>query len=329
MFLFGFNVEDSVLFEFPKNWPKPVYNFKKNSLTIEKITLGRHLFYDPILSKDNTISCASCHSPYNSFTHVDHPVSHGINDRIGTRNSPALMNLAWQQSFMWDGAVNHLDMQALGPISNPAEMDETIQHVIQKISTNSSYKKLFFDAYGDSLITGERFLKSLTQFMLTFVSSNSKYDRVQNAEIEFTEQEQRGYFLFKKNCNSCHIEPLFSNYSFANNGLPIDPNFKDEGRKKITHKSADSLKFKIPTLRNLEYSYPYMHDGRFKTLSEVISHYTDGIQSSKTLASQLNRKIKLNSHERVDLIAFLRTLSDKSYVFNAKLTYPKKNEGFK
>jgi len=321
-FLFAFVIKES-LFSVPENFPQPVYDFSKNPLTENKILLGRTLFYDPILSKNNTISCESCHSPFSAFTHIDHTLSHGIHDSIGTRNSPALMNLAWQKYFMWDGAVNNLDMQALAPISHPAEMGSTINEVVEKLNASEKYRKLFYNAYGDNTATGEKTLKAISQFMLTLVSANSKYDKVMRKELSFTEQEANGYLLFKKNCASCHTEPLFTNGNFKNNGLPMDLVLKDIGRMKVTSNKNDSLKFKVPSLRNIEYSYPYMHDGRFKKLSEVLNHYTNGIQLSKTLATQLNQGIQLSSNEKVDIIAFLLTLSDKEFVFNPKFQYPK------
>ncbi|WP_317897322.1 cytochrome-c peroxidase [Aurantibacillus circumpalustris] len=311
------------LFECPKNWPKPHYNFSKNQLTENKILLGRALFYDPLLSRNNIISCASCHSPFSAFTHIDHALSHGINDSIGTRNSPALMNLAWQTLFMWDGAVNNLDLQALAPISHPAEMGSSIQVVIKKLNASKLYRQLFFKAYGDSNITGENTLKSISQFMLTLVSANSKYDRVNAQKETFTAQESNGYELFKKNCTSCHQEPLFASNDFENNGLPIDTTLNDYGRMKVTLNPKDSLKFKVPTLRNIEYTYPYMHDGRFKKLSEVLNHYTNSIHLSNTLAPQLQNGMLLASNEKVDIISFLLTLSDKEFVFNPKHQYPK------
>lgn len=321
--LMAFTTISKRLFSVPKHFPKPVYDFSKNPLSTSSITLGRALFYDPILSRNNTISCASCHSPYAAFTHVDHNLSHGIDDRIGTRNSPALMNLAWQNSFMWDGAINHLDMQALAPISHPDEMGSKIDSVIIRLQKSTLYPTLFYNAYGDSSVTGERTLKSIAQFMLSIVSANAKYDRVKQGKEKFTAQEANGYRLFQKNCNSCHKEPLFTNYQFENNGLPIDPKLNDLGRMKISHSSEDSLKFKVPTLRNIEYSYPYMHDGRFKTLSEVLRHYTQGTVQSKTLSPLLQQGIILNSNEKVDLTAFLLTLSDKEFLFKAEYAYPK------
>ncbi len=320
--LFAFVIKESY-FSVPENFPKPVYDFSNNPLTENKILLGRTLFYEPMLSKSNTISCESCHSQFSAFTHIDHALSHGIHDSIGKRNSPALMNLAWQKSFMWDGAVNNLDMQALAPISHPAEMGSSINEVIAKLNASVKYRKLFYNAFGDSAVTGEKTLKSISQFMLTLVSANSKYDQIMRKEMSFTEQEERGYLLFKKNCSSCHTEPLFTNGNFENNGLQMDSLLMDIGRVKVTKQSDDSLKFKVPSLRNIEYSYPYMHDGRFKKLSDVLNHYTKGIHQSKTLAPQLKNNIVLTSNEKVDIINFLLTLSDKEFVFNPQFQYPK------
>lgn len=311
------------LFFIPKGWPEPKYDFKHNKLSEAGIYLGRVLFYDPVLSKDNTISCSSCHSPYSAFTHVDHALSHGIRDSIGTRNSPALMNLAWQKKFMWDGAIHHLDVQALAPISHPAEMGNSIETVIQTLTGSNRYKQLFYKAYGDSLVSGERLLKAISQFMLTLISANSKYDQVMNNKAEFTEQESKGYELFKKKCSTCHKEPLFSTYEFANNGLPVDTQLNDFGRIRITHMKGDSLLFKIPSLRNIEYTYPYMHDGRFKTLLEVLNHYSEGIHQSPTLAPELKHGISLSKNEKVELIAFMLTLSDKEFVFNSNHGFPR------
>lgn len=309
--------------EIPKHFPKPIYSFSNNPITVEKIELGRALFYDPILSKDSTISCSSCHSQYNAFAHVDHALSHGIRDQIGRRNAPALMNLAWQKLFMWDGAINHLDMQSLFPITHPKEMDENLEHVISKLQQTNIYPKLFFKSYGDTLITGEHTLKAISAFMVSLVSSHSKYDSMILKQALFIQQETKGYKLFKKHCNSCHTEPLFTNLKFENNGLPVDTTLNDFGRISITHQSTDSLKFKVPTLRNIEFTYPYMHDGRFKRLSEVINHYTSGIHNHPTLSKQLHEPINLSSNDKVDLMAFLLTLTDKRFLFDPRYGYPR------
>jgi len=310
------------LFEKPASWPEPVYKFSGNPPDAAKVRLGRVLFYDPALSGNGQVSCASCHSPFSAFAHTDHALSHGIADSIGTRNAPALMNLAWQPVFMWDGAINNLDMQALAPISHPGEMGSNIQDVVTKLREKQLYRGLFSNAFGDSLATGEHTLKALSQFMLSLVSANAKYDRIKSGIEHFSTQEENGYHLFVKHCSSCHREPLFTTYSFANNGLPVDTVLNDSGRMRLSHRASDSLKFKIPTLRNIAYTYPYMHDGRFKTLSQVLDHYTSGIQASNTLAPELRRRIELHSNEKVDLIAFLLTLSDREFVFNKTHGFP-------
>ena len=319
----SFKIMDRVNFVIPPNWPKPTYDFSKNPLTTEKILLGRALFYDPILSRDNTISCASCHSPYTVFAHVDHALSHGIDNKMGNRNAPALMNLAWYSNFMWDGAINHLDMQALAPISNRDEMDEKIEHVVKKLQQSKLYPLLFYQAFGDSIITGEYTLKAIAQFMVTIVSAQSKYDSVMRKQAVFTIQEKNGYRLYQQNCASCHAEPLFTNLRFENNGLTVDTTLNDYGRMKVTNNPADSIKFKVPTLRNIQYSAPYMHDGRFKRLQDVLKHYTSNIQKSKNLSIHLQNPILLSADEKIDMIAFLFTLTDKGFLSDPKYAYPK------
>ncbi|MEM7103321.1 MAG: cytochrome-c peroxidase [Bacteroidota bacterium] len=319
----AFTTFENTLFNYPAYFPLPEYKFDNNPLSHEKIELGRALFYDTILSEDNSTSCASCHSPYNAFAHTDHDLSHGIYDQIGTRNAPALFNLAWQNSFMWDGAVNHLDMQALAPITHPKEMNERIENVIQKLQNNPIYPPLFYEAFKDSVVTGEYVLKALSQFQLTLVSDNAKFDQVKRGEATFTEQELNGYALFKHHCNSCHTEPLFSNYEFANNGLPIDSTLNDYGKGAITNYAEDSLLFKVPSLRNLSYTLPYMHDGRFRKLGQVLNHYVEGIHQSPTLSEALKQPIVLNSNEKTDLIAFLLTLNDKSFAFKPEHQFPR------
>jgi cytochrome c peroxidase len=299
-----------------------VYDFSKNPLSKAKIHLGKVLFYDPALSADNTISCASCHSSFSAFAHTDHDLSHGIYDSIGIRNAPALMNLAWQDKFMWDGTIHNLDMQALAPITHPAEMGSSIDIVVCKLNSKQMYQKLFTEAYGSPEATGEKTLKALSQFMLTLISAQSKYDKVMHGQDTFSAQQANGYRLFKIHCATCHKEPLFTTHQFANNGLPIDATLRDRGRAKITGDAIDEITFKIPTLRNIEYTYPYMHDGRFKKLSQVLNHYTIGIQYSATLAPELQKRIILSSNEKVDIISFLLTLSDKSFVFNKNFQIP-------
>ncbi len=317
--------EEEPNFYIPKNWPKPSYDFSHNTSSPAKVKLGKALFYDPILSRNNTISCASCHSQYTAFAHIDHKLSHGIEDKIGTRNAPALSNLAWNTSFMWDGSIHHLDAQAIAPISNPLEMDEKLEHVVAKLQSSKLYRELFQDAYGDSIVTGERTLKSISQFMVTLISANSKYDKVQRQEAgyEFTESEYKGYHLFQQNCASCHKEPLFTTNKFENNGLQPDSILKDSGRMNVTLNPKDSLLFKVPSLRNVEVTAPYMHDGRYANLSMVLFHYTNNIYHSKSLAKPLLRKIILTEKDKGAIIDFLKTLTDESFLRNPQYSYPR------
>jgi len=323
----GFSFSDPfttpLYFETPKNWPKPQYDFKKNPLTEEGFQLGRNLFYDPILSRDNTISCQSCHLQNTGFTHVDHDVSHGIDGKIGTRNSLVLMNLAWSSNFMWDGGVNNLEVQAINPITNPLEMDEKLENVVAKLQQSKKYRMLFSKAFGDEKVTSQRLLKALAQFTVMLTSSDSKYDKVMRNEAVFTSDEQKGYELFQSNCASCHTEPLFTNNKFENNGLTIDAYFKDGGRIRITKDNKDSLCFKVPTLRNIELTAPYMHDGRFKNLEMVLFHYTEEMHNSPTLSKQLKRKIILTENEKGDLLQFLLTLTDNSFIRNPRFQFPR------
>ncbi|MEZ4806661.1 MAG: cytochrome c peroxidase [Flavobacteriales bacterium] len=307
--------------KYPASWPEPSYIGA--APTPAGVELGRRLFYDPVLSRDSIVSCSSCHLSYTAFAHVDHALSHGIRDSIGTRNAPALMNLAWNKAFMWDGAVNHLDVQALSPINHPAEMGEETTHVVEKLQRIPAYRARFKEVFGDSVITGQRLLKALAQFQLTLISCGSKYDRVKEGSETFTEQEAKGYALFRSNCNACHREPLFTTGEFANNGLPLDSALKDIGRMGVTKAPEDSLRFKIPTLRNIEFSFPYMHDGRSKDLRAVLEHYDHGIVTSRTLAPELAEGILLTPNERTDLIAFLLTLSDREFCFNPDHAFPR------
>ena len=311
-----------IYFEVPKGWPKPHYDFKKNPLTEEGFELGRKLFYDPILSRDNTISCSSCHLQATGFTHVDHDLSHGIDGKIGTRNSLALMNLAWSKDLMWDGGVNHLEVQPLNPITSPLEMDETLENVVQKLQQTQDYPSLFERAFGTSKITGQFTLKALSQFVVMLQSSNSKYDQVVQKEAQFSEQEQKGYDLFKIHCASCHQEPLFTNNKFEYNGLSVDPSLNDFGRMKMTGRKEDSLRFKVPTLRNIQFTFPYMHDGRYKTLTEVVKHYNT-LSHNNLLPKELSKPMNLSDNDRVDMVAFLKTLTDTEFLFNPKFSYSK------
>lgn len=319
---FAKRITTPIYFNTPKGWPKPHYDFSKNPLTEEGFQLGRHLFYDPILSRDSTISCASCHLQATGFTHVDHSLSHGIDGKIGTRNSMALVNLAWTKDFLWDGGANHLDVQPLNPITSPIEMDETLEHVVAKLQKSEKYQQLFEQAFGTTKITGQLTLKALSQFMLLLQSSNSKYDKVMRKEMVFSENEKRGYDLFKKDCAACHKEPLFTSERFEFNGLTIDTTLNDTGRMKITNQPEDYMRFRVPTLRNIQFTFPYMHDGRMKTLTEVVKYY-NSLPKNKMFPKELAEPMNLSDNDRVDLVAFLKTLTDAEFLYSPRFSFPR------
>lgn len=308
----------------PLGWPAPVYPFAGNPPTAAGRALGRALFYEPGLSRDSSISCASCHAPAMAFTHADHRVSHGIAGRLGSRNAPGLFNLAWNTSFHWDGGVNHLETQAVNPLTHSAEMDASLPLLVARLNASAAYRGRFYRAFADSVVTTPRLLKALAQFTVSLESFNSKYDKYVRHEPggDFTDQELNGLTLFRASCASCHREPLFNNNSFANNGLPLDSLYNDQGRAAITGRAADRYQFRVPTLRNIELTAPYMHDGRFQRLREVLRHYTTGIRPGPTLALELHKPLLLSPNEQKDILAFLLTLTDREFVNNPAYQYP-------
>lgn len=311
---------ETFTFNQPSHFPQPNYTFTNNPLTKKGFELGRFLFYDPILSSDSSISCSSCHAQAHGFADHNIPLSKGVHNTFGTRNAPALMNLAWSTSFMWDGGVNHIEVQPLVPLTSEHEMGETLKNVIKKLNKNSFYTSKFKEAFGTSSITDQKLLHALAQFTSMLVSSNSKYDQFIAGKTTFTPSEKEGYELFKTNCAVCHREPLFTDFSFRNTGLATDS--KDTGRERITQSSKDIGKFKVPTLRNIEFTYPYMHDGRFSSLEEVIEFKVNGIQDSPTLDPFFKQKIHLNASQKKSLIDFLKTLSDYSFIGNMNYSEP-------
>lgn len=298
----------------PKGFPDPVYTFKGNKLSPEIFVLGRQLFYDPILSKDNSVSCATCHQRYAAFAHIDHALSHGINGSIGKRNVPAIQNLIWQKNFMWDGGINHIEVQPIGPLTNPLEMDEKLEHIIRKLQKSEDYQKKFARAFGDTIVTTERIMKAFTQFMGLMISANSKYDFYRRNKDTLSATELRGLSLFRDNCTQCHTEPLFTNNTFQRNGLDINSKLLDSGRISITGIKEDYLKFKVPSLRNVQLTFPYMHDGRFKSLEAVMDFY------SQTKIAGL--KEGFTEQEKKDIIYFLGTLTDKMFLFDPRFMNP-------
>jgi len=307
----------------PKGWPAPTAIFRHNPLTKEGFELGRKLFYDGRLSKDGNFSCASCHQPFAAFATLDHDFSHGFNNSLTKRNAPALFNLAWMRSLHWDGSIPNLEIQPLHPLTAPDEMAENVDSVLKKLRADTAYKRLFKAAFGSSLINQPRMLKALAQFTGSILSCSSKYDRVMAGKEKFTQSELQGYQVFKNQCNNCHREPLFTDNSFRNNGLPPDPAHNDPGRMGFTGNAKDSLIFKVPSLRNLYLTYPYMHDGRFLTLQQVLEHYRKGIDIQQpTLDRLLKTRLPISPREEVDLLAFLFTLTDETLANNPRFAEP-------
>ncbi|MEP6675635.1 MAG: cytochrome c peroxidase [Ferruginibacter sp.] len=310
-------------FDIPKGFPKPQKDiFANNKLSEEGFQLGRKLFYDGRLSKDGNFACASCHQQFAAFATYDHDLSHGFNNSFSTRNAPALFNLAWMPLLQWDGGINHIEVQPLSPMSASNEMAENVDSILKKIRVDTAYRRMFKAAFGDGLINSQRMLKALAQFTGSLVSANSKYDKVKRGETTFTETEQIGYGLFKNKCNSCHTEPLFTDNSFRNTGFALNETLKDYGRMKITGDPADSLKFKVPSLRNVTLTFPYMHDGRTYSLGQAIDHYRNGIVQSATLDSSLKKGISISNNERSYLLYFIYTLTDTSFVKNPRFANP-------
>jgi len=314
---------NGISFNVPEGWPAPTYKFDGNPLTTAGFSLGRKLFYDTRLSKDNTVSCGTCHQSYAAFANFDHPVSHGINSQLGTRNSPALFNLNWHTSFMWDGGINHIEVQPLAPIQNPVEMGENINNVISKLQADASYPGMFQTVFGSSEIASDKVFKALAQFMGAMVSANSKYDHYMRHEPggDMNSSELAGLEVFRQYCASCHQEPLFTDNSFRNKGLHPSA-LNDSGRGRITLLATDVYKFKVPSLRNLKYSPPYGHDGRFQTLDQVLNQMESDVTDGPTLDPLMKNGIKLTTQQRTDLLNFLNTLNDEQFVQDKRFQEP-------
>lgn len=311
-----------VSFTQPAGWPNAVYNFADNPLTEQGIALGKKLFYDGRLSKDGQFPCASCHQQDAAFGTFAHDLSHGFNNSHTLRNAPPLQNLAWYSEFHHDGGITHLDLQPLAPITNPVEMAETIDNVLNKLRADAVYRSMFAAAFGSEEINTKRMTQALSQFMLTMVSADSKYDKVMRGEATFNLPESLGYDIFKQKCASCHKEPLFTDLSYRNTGIPMDAVLQDKGRMRITQNPADSLKFRVPSLRNIMVSSYYGHDGRFFDVYQVLEHYNSGVINGPTTDPLVKNKIPLSNFEKGQLVAFLSALTDSAFLKNKKLAQP-------
>jgi cytochrome c peroxidase len=306
--------------EVPAGWPQPHYRFENNPVTPAGFELGRRLFYEPLLSRDGSTSCASCHQQASAFAHTRHRLSHGIEDRVGTRNAPALFNLAWQPDFMWDGAVTHLELQPLAPLTNALEMDETLPRALDKLRAHADYPARFEAAFGSPQIDSQRLLRALAQFMGSMVSADSAWDRARAGQQPLDPSAARGASRFTEHCAACHVPPLFTDHRFRNNGLDAKPS--DPGRGAISGEAQDRGRFRVPSLRNVALTAPYMHDGRFATLDAVLDHYAQGLHRGASTDPLLREGLALSADDRADLLAFLRALTDERFLRDARFAEP-------
>ena len=320
---------------------------EENPLTVEGVALGRMLFYEKKLSRNNAISCASCHQQSKAFTDgLDRSI--GIDGQRTSKSAMSLANMAWSSHFFWNGRSPTLEDQALEPIENPIEMDQSLSVTTSKLQADSQYPEAFNNAFGSTDITPKRIADALAQFQRTLISSNSRYDKFLLGEEELTAQESLGMELFFThpsppllrggNCGDCHVNILTSGVNeffagFRNNGLEDDDGLED-GLSTVTGKATDRGKFKVPTLRNIALTAPYMHDGRFATLEDVLDHYNEHVQRSATLdpliieasneeiVTGADIKLHLTQEEKEAIIAFLHTLTDNEFITNEKFSDP-------
>lgn len=301
----------------PTGFPEPNEFMRLNKPTKYGVELGQKLFSDKRFSADNTISCASCHIQEHAFTDGKTQAI-GIEGRIGLRNTPSIQNLMFMKFYNWDGSKLQLENQPLVPIITHEEMDSSILEVIGKIQNDASYAALFKKAFGDESITPERIYKSIAQFEYTLVSANSKYDKVKRKEGEsFSESEAKGYATFQQKCASCHSTELFTDQSFRNIGFPLNTNSNEAGRARVTGVTADFMSFRVPTLRNIEYTAPYGSFGQFPTLKSVLDYFDNGVLEAENLDpifKNNGNRIPLTEEEKTNLIAFMKTLSDTGFI---------------
>ena len=329
---------------FPNNTPTPyTINYPtgllwprlkipaNNPLTVEGVALGKKLFYDNILSADNTISCSSCHVQGFSFSDSK-KFSFGVNGQLGIRNAMPLFNLGWFEDpslvkgghgFFWDGRISTLENQVLAPIEDPREMNQNLAVLEKELRAHAEYPALFKKAFGTDSITTRLIMFAIAQFERTLISGNAKFDQFKRGEVQLSDSELRGLSLYvseRADCFHCHgndRSPFFTDFKFHNNGLDSIP--KDLGLGGITGRAEDMGLFKTPSLRNLSFSAPYMHDGRFKTIEEVIEFYNSGTKNGPTTDLNIIKNhpkggLNLSQQDKLDLIAFLKTLDDYSYI---------------
>ncbi|MBP9152994.1 MAG: c-type cytochrome [Flavobacteriales bacterium] len=294
----------------------------ENQLTKARIELGRKLFYEPLLSLDSSISCGTCHLQEKAFTQ-ELPISLGVDGALGLRNAPTLANIGFAPYFFHDGGVLTLELQSQQPIFSVDEMRFSIAGFLERIENDAEYKRMFQEAYSREP-DAFGITRAIASFERTFISATSRFDQFEYQGITdaLSEQEKQGRTLFfseAANCSSCHEPPLFTNYEFENIGLYL--NYADSGRARISHLSNDNGKFKVPTLRNVELTAPYMHNGSLQTLEEVVEHFNSGGVNHPNQSEKI-QPLNLNQQEKADLVAFLKTLTDQSFITNTEISNP-------
>jgi cytochrome c peroxidase len=310
-------VNSEVTIDIPFGFPEFNSTVYTNVPTVYGVELGEKLFNETLLSADNTISCASCHMQENAF--ADHNAKGiGIEGRIGLRNAPSIQNMAFMNFYNWDGSKLQLEDQPLVPIITYEEMDSSILEVIAKLEAEGYYEELFNKAFNGEGITADGIYNSIAQYEYTLISANSKYDKVKREEGEtFTEQEAAGYTVFQDKCISCHSTELFTDQSFRNIGFPLNPDTEEGGRARVSLELDDYMSFRVPSLRNIEYTAPYGSFGQFESLTDLLDYLDAGVLDADNLDPILKEnenRIPLTDTEKENLIAFLKTLSDEEFI---------------
>ena len=294
-------------------FPDPIYRYEGGAPKKAIAALGAKLFFDPILSSDSTVSCVSCHAPEHAFASHNDALSRGVNGKLGIRNSPSLANMIYYPNFGWDGGILNLEIQPITPITDTLEMHSSFPMVREKLSAHPSYPEAFKVAFGKDSITDKQILVAITQYVAQLVSNRSKYDLYLRGLLELSADEEAGLALFKENCETCHSGILFTNFDFYRNGHTKSSDL-DSGRYRITQDINDKGKFRVPSLRNVALTYPYLHDGSAKNLDSVLTHYAKPLYENELP----NGAIKLSDDEQQKVITFLRTLTDYQFISDPK-----------
>lgn len=317
-------------------WADTIPYPERNPLTTEGVELGRMLFYDPILSAKGNISCATCHQQTLAFSDGIALSNRGNTGKLLERHAQSLINLAWHNGFFWDGGAKNLESLVFAPLTHPDEMAADVPKLIEKLNTRFDYRARFNKVFKQDTIHAAFIARALAQFQRTIISDNARYDQIMQAnktndDFYFSTFEYKGKVLFEEKCSSCHAGLFFTDFEYHNNGLdsifPTGPEAVGKGRARVTLKAEDMGRFKTPTLRNIALTAPYMHDGRFENLREVLKHYSEGIKYSETLDSLLINEegemgIPLEESEQQAIIAFLQTLTDSSMLTNPAWSNP-------